>query len=355
MTYRKVRWHDQRTLQYRRPQSSFADNNDSMRHSVTEQNVGDSIRYQKDDTEEQFATPRTLKAHQRQSMRFSIKGRPSSLHPRTQEVFEQAMLYVSVFYFTHVWSTTTRIIQQLHPGRVYFQLAVVHSFCDPLQGFLNFLVYQRPRYRRIRAQNPDLSYFQVIRRVLRFSCLPSLDDPIVVTRKNANPISRSRGDDGKSQGDLVLMEQYRNSNNVPAHEGMVEGENHSQNNQRLGDMLAMIALSDNSEEMDDKINSDVVAERRGNESNDSRLPVVMPDSDSSLIPNSFSASQVKETMEVSSDSNNVNTNHNINSKGEDSNSMAINALNDITTIESSGDSNTGSAESILMKHLKKKD
>jgi hypothetical protein len=200
MTYRKVRWHDRKTLQYR-THISFTDANGRMRQSATSYAGGESGDLSKlnmnDQVEDHSVSRRSIVSRSLSSVRMGSRNN-RALHPRTQEVFQQAMLYVSAFYFTHVWSTTTRIIQQLHPGRVYFQLAVVHSFCDPLQGFLNFLVYQRPRFRRIREHHPELSYFQVVRRVLRFSFLPPLDKLDITARTNRS--SCSRCDVGASQG-----------------------------------------------------------------------------------------------------------------------------------------------------------
>jgi hypothetical protein len=186
MMYRKVRHHDRRSLRYRRPQTSFSDSSEIMRQSCG--SVGGSTRFETaeelDDNPDSQKGTRKNQSSSRASLvniRKSIRMRSESrryraLHPRTQEVFEQAMFYMGAFYFTHVWSTTSRIIQQVHPGKTYFALGVVHSFFDPFQGALNFMVYQRPRFRRIRAHYPDMSFFQVMRRVLRFSFLPPLDD-----------------------------------------------------------------------------------------------------------------------------------------------------------------------------------
>jgi hypothetical protein len=151
---------------------------------------------------------------------LSIRKRKyhDTMHPHTQEVFQQAMLYVLVFYFTHAWSTSARIIQQLHPGRVYFQLAVVHAFCDPLQGFLNFLVYQRPRYRRIRSEHPEMSHVQVLRRVVPFSCLNSLDGPIASRQSR---VTQSHVETGKTQVESSFTTAHKCSSK--AFEPMGEG------------------------------------------------------------------------------------------------------------------------------------
>lgn len=90
-------------------------------------------------------------------------------HPRTAEVFQQALWYLGVFYLTHVWSTTNRTIQLIKNGRTYFPIIAVHSFFDPLQGFLNWLVYQRPRYVRIRKACPDVGRWGALKMTLTFT------------------------------------------------------------------------------------------------------------------------------------------------------------------------------------------
>lgn len=89
-------------------------------------------------------------------------------NPRSIEVFHQALCYLGAFYMTHVFSTINRIMQQRR-GESYFALIVLHAFFDPLQGFLNFLVYRRPRYLRHRKQN--ISRSQAIKRALKWSWL----------------------------------------------------------------------------------------------------------------------------------------------------------------------------------------
>jgi hypothetical protein len=207
MVYHEVHWHDKKTRRYRRPPSSLAGSSGMLRGSSTDQSGGISSNMLRGSSTDQVGgissialhgpsnehgggissnagIQETIDEHTSPSQHkvtsnlFSVLGfhkKKKNRHPRTQEVFEQAVLYVLAFYFTHVWSTTNRIIQQVHPGRIYYPLAVIHAFVKPLQGFINFLVYQRPRYRLIREQRPELSYFQIIRRVLRFSCLKPLD------------------------------------------------------------------------------------------------------------------------------------------------------------------------------------
>ncbi|CAJ1954860.1 unnamed protein product [Cylindrotheca closterium] len=89
--------------------------------------------------------------------------------PHTVEVFHQACFYLGAFYCTHVWSTTNRIVQTITGGDSVFFLLVMHAFFDPFQGFLNYLVYQRPRYIQMRKKFPDLSVWKICLVILRFS------------------------------------------------------------------------------------------------------------------------------------------------------------------------------------------
>jgi hypothetical protein len=99
----------------------------------------------------------------------SQRSRYAEDMPRTYEVFRQACCYLGAFYCTHVWSTSNRIVQTLSGGATVFPLIACHSFFDPFQGFLNYLVYQRPRYLQIRRRFPDIGRWEALVRMLRFS------------------------------------------------------------------------------------------------------------------------------------------------------------------------------------------
>lgn len=96
-------------------------------------------------------------------------------YARTVEVANQSVWYLGVFYITHIWSTSNRIVQQVNNGKTRFGLILCHSWFDPFQGFLNFVVYQRPRYLKIRKSHPTLGVLGAVRRALRFSYLPNLE------------------------------------------------------------------------------------------------------------------------------------------------------------------------------------
>jgi hypothetical protein len=201
LMYREVRWHDKKTMRYRvfgQPQAPPSGSNGIILHSLTTQ---DSNTQQSESQAQQQQQQNSIR--QRSSTFKAIASFLSSLppkkkkprHPRTQEVFEQAMLYVMAFYFVHTWSTLNRIVQQFS-GRVYFPLAVLHATVKPLQGCINFMVYQRPRYRKIRSSRPELSVAQVMCRVVRFSVMPPLEG--MSTLRSHNTSSQSRGDGRQS-------------------------------------------------------------------------------------------------------------------------------------------------------------
>ncbi|KAL3934197.1 MAG: hypothetical protein SGBAC_010029, partial [Bacillariaceae sp.] len=89
--------------------------------------------------------------------------------PRTYEVFQQACYYLGAFYCTHVWSTSNRVVQTISGGETVFPLLACHSFFDPFQGFLNYLVYQRPRFIQLKKKHPELGWWGIMVKSLRFS------------------------------------------------------------------------------------------------------------------------------------------------------------------------------------------
>uniref|UniRef100_A0A7S2VCR2 G-protein coupled receptors family 2 profile 2 domain-containing protein n=1 Tax=Entomoneis paludosa TaxID=265537 RepID=A0A7S2VCR2_9STRA len=85
-----------------------------------------------------------------------VKSNLQNKHKSTEQIMNQCLWYLAAFYMTHLFSTINRIIQ-LCQDDSYFALLVLHAIFDPLQGFLNFLVYRRPiylRHRRLRSHLP---------------------------------------------------------------------------------------------------------------------------------------------------------------------------------------------------------
>lgn len=261
MVYRKVRKYDRKTLRYRRPErgsfmgarwtseaqrgsvSSFSLNN-GLEESGSIRNFGreNSAEFSfspdlnlggDEDNADQEGSRRRLAALVKQ-----WKSRRQTFaedNPRTQEVFQQAVAYLVVFYLTHVWSTTNRIIQQLRNGRTYFGVICLHSLFDPLQGFLNYLVYQRPRYVRCRKEHPKIGRLGAFVRVLRFSCMPELE------------VRQATGVDHDS-------DSARNNNEMPTiKEVVAENEDPSQDHMN-GDssVVSEMSIDEMSEELSKK-------------------------------------------------------------------------------------------------------
>lgn len=96
-------------------------------------------------------------------------------YKRTRAVSDQAMWYLMTFLLTHVWSTTSRAAELASGGTFSsFALTVIHSFFDPLQGFLNYFVYQRPRYIKIREKKPEIGQIGALSQMLRFTYMDRL-------------------------------------------------------------------------------------------------------------------------------------------------------------------------------------
>ncbi|KAL7557305.1 hypothetical protein ACA910_016265 [Epithemia clementina (nom. ined.)] len=142
-------------------------------------------------------------------------------NPRTTEVRQQALWYLLAFYITHIWSTTNRIIQQSNHGKTYFGLILVHSFFDPLQGFLNFLVYQRPRYLRVRKQYPALTRLEAIKQVLRFSYLPAPQRPPSRRHGISGFVSQQTGDRTTTQSIPRLNSSVRFDDSIQSQSELV--------------------------------------------------------------------------------------------------------------------------------------
>jgi hypothetical protein len=197
LVYKRVRALDKLTLRYRRPEGSITS-------VMSDRSASFSSRYASsrsgvDTAAQQVCNELDLAAEEKKDDEF-LSGRPPTEitigehtsrwspnavlrhwyarraiyredYRRTVEVKNQAIWYLSVFYLTHIWATTTRIIQQVRNGKTFFGVVLVHSIFDPLQGFSNFVVYQRPRYIKIRLAQPNTSVFGAIWRALRFSYL----------------------------------------------------------------------------------------------------------------------------------------------------------------------------------------
>lgn len=81
---------------------------------------------------------------------------------RAKKVARQACCYVGAFYLTWIWSTITRILQSVS-GKTYFSIVLLTAIFLPFQGFLNFVVYVRPRFERYRERHREWSLWNTLK------------------------------------------------------------------------------------------------------------------------------------------------------------------------------------------------
>lgn len=113
-----------------------------------------------------------------------------SLHRRkkSRELANQSMFYVAVFYIVWIPGTINRILNQMDKSSP-FTIVLLHSLLTPLQGFLNALVYHRPKLKKfLRRKHESIKLFE--------SHVPSkieetIDETINVTKKGEDEISSS--------------------------------------------------------------------------------------------------------------------------------------------------------------------
>jgi len=79
-------------------------------------------------------------------------------------IAHQAYFYFGAFIISWIWSTAFRL-GQLFTGNSNYFLLLMTSFFVPLQGFLNYFVYMRPRYLQYKKKHPKFSFFGICRRV----------------------------------------------------------------------------------------------------------------------------------------------------------------------------------------------
>ena len=148
-----------------------------------------------------FSSPsqRRLKRHR---TRASFYLNPQTR--RSQQVLGQGLFYLGAFYMTHLFATTNRLLQLIQ-GHTYYPLLVMHSFFDPLQGFLNFMVYRRPVYLRHRRIDPTLSRIGAWRKALRFNFQYNAD----AEQQRRSRVGRSvdaSGADGQNRSTTTVSE-----------------------------------------------------------------------------------------------------------------------------------------------------
>ncbi|CAJ1948245.1 unnamed protein product [Cylindrotheca closterium] len=99
----------------------------------------------------------------------------------------QGSLYVLAFCITWFFPTVQRIIE-LGNGTNYFAIQALDTTLLPLQGFLNVLIYLRPKYTTYRRKYPDLSAGTILT-IIRD---PKKERSLVLERRSMATSSRGR-------------------------------------------------------------------------------------------------------------------------------------------------------------------
>jgi len=92
--------------------------------------------------------------------------RSTTSRSRSREFARQGTLYVVAFYLTYLFPIAVNIQSAKHVTSSMTVIYLAHVFF-PLQGFFNFYVYLRPRYRKYRKDFPEIPPWKVALRVLR--------------------------------------------------------------------------------------------------------------------------------------------------------------------------------------------
>lgn len=95
----------------------------------------------------------------RRQPRYRINDNQSKYSSR---IAVQGALYVLAFYITWFFPTVQRITE-LANGTNYFLIQALDTTLLPLQGFLNVLIYLRPKYLTYRRKYPNLSTWAILR------------------------------------------------------------------------------------------------------------------------------------------------------------------------------------------------
>lgn len=94
----------------------------------------------------------TILKQERANDRYNVDG--VNRRQSSKKVANQALLYTGSFLITWIFEFLTRLLQAV-TGKTFFPLLILFVIFWPLQGFLNFLIYIRPRFLRWWKENPE--------------------------------------------------------------------------------------------------------------------------------------------------------------------------------------------------------
>jgi len=74
----------------------------------------------------------------------------------------QAILYIVAFLMANIWTGVIKVIGSNKGSVAYFTFSLLSQVFFPLQGFMNFFIFIRPRYMDLRRKNPDTSSWKLL-------------------------------------------------------------------------------------------------------------------------------------------------------------------------------------------------
>jgi hypothetical protein len=141
----------------------------------------------------------TIRRMERRYSVVATQSRNRSSEFRIRQTALQAGLFIGAFILTYLWTSVLRLME--NDGKVtsgYFLVALLSAFFYPLQGFLNFFIYVRPRYVELSRQHPRESKLEIVGRIF-----------------HRTPSSSRRKDE--STGTASTAEDPLSRNLVPSH------------------------------------------------------------------------------------------------------------------------------------------
>lgn len=149
-----VRSVEQKTIKFslRQSQSHFTSTQMEMisTNSITDANSSTLESLKASKKEESKAAAKVFKAKQKLQL--------------SRRVFNQGMWYLFAFFATWFWPTVTTIFESV--GQYHYWILVLLAITLPAQGFLNWIIYIRPRFLKYREKHSDWSFGYALYRAL---------------------------------------------------------------------------------------------------------------------------------------------------------------------------------------------
>ena len=90
----------------------------------------------------------------------------------TRAVAQQSFIYAILFWNTYFWVILRFFVRRSSNDHWVYGIRLVAEYLYPLQGFFNFLIFIRPRYRKIRVRFPNTCWVWIVKEVLFGKALP---------------------------------------------------------------------------------------------------------------------------------------------------------------------------------------